>query len=131
MQEAIILFRDHTGDVTCLTLASANDWLISGSSDTTIIIYKISTCQILHTLKGHKKTVTCLKYIHSSNLLLSGKRLLSFLWLSHFTVSGKRLLSFSLWLSHFTISGKRLLSFFMIVTLYHVSAGVGEGIKGT
>uniref|UniRef100_F6VUV2 F-box domain-containing protein n=1 Tax=Ciona intestinalis TaxID=7719 RepID=F6VUV2_CIOIN len=46
-------YRGHTGAVFSLALNEAHDLLLSGSTDQTARLWKISTCETLHVFHGH------------------------------------------------------------------------------
>ena len=60
----------HTGTVLCLTLR--NNLLISGSNDTTVRIWDLSSGQCLHVLQNHPSYVTALGFNENYTLLATG-----------------------------------------------------------
>lgn len=67
------LFREHLGAVLCLTMTSDDDIIISGSDDTTIVVFSVMSGKRIDVLKGHTKAVTALKLNSNADLLASGK----------------------------------------------------------
>lgn len=67
------LFREHLGAVLCLTMTSDDDIIISGSDDTTIVVFSVMSGKRIDVLKGHTKAVTALKLNSTADLLASGK----------------------------------------------------------
>lgn len=64
--------REHLGAVLCLTMTSDDDIIISGSDDTTIVVFSVMNGKRIDVLKGHTKAVTALKLNSNADLLASG-----------------------------------------------------------
>jgi WD40 repeat protein len=62
--------RGHTGHVLCV-LQLSNGRLVSGSYDSTLIIWDVSSGTCLSTLRGHTARVTCVLQL-SDGRLVSG-----------------------------------------------------------
>lgn len=50
-----------------------DDIIISGSDDTTIVVFSVMSGKRIDVLKGHTKAVTALKLNSNADLLASGK----------------------------------------------------------
>lgn len=86
--------REHLGAVLCLTMTSDDDIIISGSDDTTIVVFSVMNGKRIDVMKGHTKAVTALKLNSNADLLASGK-----LW-STWSMNKKFQLSNDLVLQH-------------------------------
>jgi len=63
----------HTGSITCLQFVG-NGFLISGSEDNTLCIWRVSDWQCLHILGGHKGAINDIAVHPSGKVLLSVSR---------------------------------------------------------
>ncbi len=66
----LMILKGHTSLVTCVTKLS-DDRIVSGSEDTTLIIWDINTGKILKKLEGHTNYVTCVIKL-SDDRIVSG-----------------------------------------------------------
>jgi len=64
--------KGHTAKVCCVALSPAEDFIYSGSADSTIRIWKIATGTLEGTLEGHKSDVLCLVIAAEGDFLASG-----------------------------------------------------------
>jgi WD40 repeat protein len=64
--------EEHKNSVTCLALLSKeNDYVISGSADSTLKIWDMQTYKCIRTLEGHTSSITCIA-VFSEKLIVSG-----------------------------------------------------------
>ncbi|MEO7715783.1 MAG: WD40 repeat domain-containing protein [Capsulimonas sp.] len=66
------VFSGHTDDVSAVAFSPDGGRFASGSKDTSIKLWDISSGEELETYHGHTSTITCLAYTGKDNLLLSG-----------------------------------------------------------
>ncbi|EME45614.1 hypothetical protein DOTSEDRAFT_71345 [Dothistroma septosporum NZE10] len=64
------VFKGHTNGVMCLQFDE--NTLITGSYDTTVKVWDISTGECLRTLTGHTSGVRCLQFDNNTNKLMTG-----------------------------------------------------------
>jgi WD40 repeat protein len=65
----------HKDKVTCCTICECDEYLVTGSRDTTVIIWNVassSTATIVHILYGHDDVVTCVAVNNDLDMVLSG-----------------------------------------------------------
>ena len=61
----------HTGPVTCLALSADGQTLASGSTDTTILVWDITTGEPIYHLEGHTARIDDLTFLPGDKGLLS------------------------------------------------------------
>lgn len=69
--EAVTL-KDHKNFVSCVFYCERNNWLCTGSNDSTICIYQENSLLPIHILKGHEATVCSIAAGVESGSLISG-----------------------------------------------------------
>jgi len=75
----ILNYKSHKSAVS--TIYFSNNYLISGSADTTITIWDVVGAEALYRLQGHKGSITCLTVLEEGKLLISGgKDMLVKIW---------------------------------------------------
>jgi len=62
----------HTGGITTCAFSLNGKKIISGSKDTTLKIWDITTAACEHTLKGHSAPVTCVRFSADGSKVISG-----------------------------------------------------------
>jgi WD40 repeat protein len=71
-QASLQTFAGHTGSVTCLALAPAGGWIVSGSEDKTIKVWDAAAGVCVSTLSGHDGIVTAMSVSSDGKLLATG-----------------------------------------------------------
>ncbi|KAG0170023.1 hypothetical protein DFQ28_004966 [Apophysomyces sp. BC1034] len=56
------VLKGHSAGVTCLQSCDAQNILVTGSSDKTVMVWDLGTGEVLRTLKGHTRSVRTLQF---------------------------------------------------------------------
>jgi WD40 repeat protein/Flp pilus assembly protein TadD len=65
-------FRGHRGSVLSVAISPDGQILVSGSNDTTINVWKLTTAKAVSTLKGHEDSVNCVAISPDGQTIVSG-----------------------------------------------------------
>jgi WD40 repeat protein/serine/threonine protein kinase len=67
-------FAGHSDSVLCLSFSPDNQFLLSGSRDSTIKLWQVKTGRAIMTYKGHTKGVTSVAFSPDMKMVLSGSQ---------------------------------------------------------
>ncbi|KAG1671254.1 putative WD repeat-containing protein [Nymphon striatum] len=70
--DPIQLSAGHKNRVTCIHISYNGKMLVSGSEDTTVLVWSVNSAKIRYVISEHIAGVLCVKTTHNDNLVISG-----------------------------------------------------------
>jgi U3 small nucleolar RNA-associated protein 12 len=66
-----LTLNGHKGEITCISFNTKGSLMLSGSKDTDLVIWDITSETGLFRLKGHKGPLTSAFFLDSKNIIIS------------------------------------------------------------
>lgn len=69
---ALFFFRMNQDEILCMIISHNNEYIVTGSRDRLIVVLRLETGEIEHSIEQHTDAITALALTQDDGLLLSG-----------------------------------------------------------
>lgn len=67
-----LLFSIHQDEILCMTVSHNNEQIVTGSRDRLIVVLRLETGEIEHSIEQHNDAVIAVALTHDDAILVSG-----------------------------------------------------------
>ncbi|XP_058849480.1 uncharacterized protein si:ch211-154o6.3 isoform X1 [Acipenser ruthenus] len=118
------LLEGHSDIITCITVV--DDYVISGSRDTTVKVWHVPTASEERNLGGHTGGVTCLGLVPQEHSVALAESV-SLDWAERFVLSGSVDSTIIIWAVNRGCSVRNIYTYSSVTALHFITTARGEG----